>query len=67
MRIDKSVRLDHSSMKNKKLQMVNLQGESIVFAYSGLPSLAREARDKILAKCSDRSNEIVYTRPPMLS
>ena len=46
--------------EEQKITKLESAGESIVFAYSGLPSLAGEARDKILAKCSDRSNEIVY-------
>jgi 20S proteasome alpha/beta subunit len=51
------------SHKYEEQKIFNVEGlgDSIVFAYSGLPSLAKEARDKILSKCSnDISGNTVY-------
>ena len=46
--------------EEEKISITSSQGESLVFAYSGLPCLAREARDRIISKCSKMDAGAVY-------
>ena len=46
--------------EEEKISIARSLGESLVFAYSGLSGLAREAREKIILKCSDMDANTVY-------